>query len=131
MAALITGVMNAHSLVAPMLTPHPAKTLTNDPAPRQDRALTPAPGLILIQGHILVQGLTLAQGLGPLIAQGPTPVMTIAAAPSFEIQLTRPVRDNSRDRAVAFDAQAHNATLGTSVPSAADLLRNINGRSLN
>lgn len=86
-AALITGVMNAHSLVAPMLTPHPAKTLTNDPAPRQDRALTPAPGLILIQGHILVQGLTLAQGLGPLIAQGPTPVMTIAAAPSFEIQL--------------------------------------------
>lgn len=43
----------------------------------------------------------------------------------------RPVRDNSRDRAVAFDAQAHNATLGTSVPSAADLLRNINGRSLN
>jgi hypothetical protein len=43
----------------------------------------------------------------------------------------RPVRENSRERTVAFDAQAHNTTLTNPVPSAADLLRNINGRSLN
>jgi hypothetical protein len=41
-------------------------------------------------------------------------------------------RDGSRDRSIAFDASAHNATvLAPPAPSAADLLRSINGRSSN
>lgn len=40
-------------------------------------------------------------------------------------------RDTSRDRTVDFDASVHNVTVSSQAPSAADLLRSINGRSSN
>lgn len=51
--------------------------------------------------------------------------------PIFRTQTPGRPREGSRDRTVAFDAQAHNVTATSPAPTAADLLRTINGHSSN
>jgi hypothetical protein len=52
--------------------------------------------------------------------------------PILRNQTPGQTRDASQDRSVVFEASAHNATaLASTAPSAADLLRSINGRSSN